>query len=350
MKLSQFEFELPEKLIAEFPADQRDESRLMVVHRDTGKIEHKTFKDVINYFDDGDVMVMNDTKVFPARMYGNKEKTGAKIEVFLLRELNKESLLWDVLVDPARKIRIGNKLYFGEEDDLVAEVIDNTTSRGRTLRFLFDGSYEEFKATITKLGQTPLPKYINREPVPEDKERYQTIFARNEGAVAAPTAGLHFSKQLMKRLEIKGIDFTPITLHVGLGTFRPVEVEDLTKHKMDSEHFSIEQEAADIVNNAKANKKRVLAVGSSVMRAMESSVSAFGLLNPDDNWTDKFIFPPYEPRIANCYLTNFHQPQSTLMMLTSAYLDDHKLAMKVYETALKKGYNFLCFGDALLIK
>ena len=234
MKLSQFEFELPENLIAEYPADQRDESRLMVVHRDSGKIEHRQFKDVIDYFEDGDVMVMNDTKVFPARMYGNKEKTGAKIEVFLLRELNRESLLWDVLVDPARKIRIGNKLYFGEEDDLVAEVIDNTTSRGRTLRFLFDGSYEEFKATITKLGQTPLPKYIKRDPIPEDKDRYQTIFAKNEGAVAAPTAGLHFSKQLMKRLEIKGIDFTPITLHVGLGTFRPVEVEDLTKHKMDS--------------------------------------------------------------------------------------------------------------------
>ena len=272
MKLSQFEFELPEKLIAEFPADQRDESRLMVVHRDTGKIEHKTFKDVINYFEEGDVM-LNNTKVFPARMYGNKEKTGARIEVFLLRELNKESLLWDVLVDPARKIRIGNKLYFGDDDDLVAEVIDNTTSRGRTLRFLFDGSYEEFKATITKLGQTPLPKYINREPVPEDKERYQTIFARNEGAVAAPTAGLHFSKQLMKRLEIKGIDFTPITLHVGLGTFRPVEVEDLTKHKMDSEELYIGEETVRLVNQAKINKKKVCAIGTTVTRALESSVT-----------------------------------------------------------------------------
>ena len=276
MKLSEFEFELPEKLIAEYPADQRDESRLMVVHRETGKIEHKTFKDVIDYFDDGDVMVMNDTKVFPARMYGNKEKTGAKIEVFLLRELNRESLLWDVLVDPARKIRIGNKLYFGEEDDLVAEVIDNTTSRGRTLRFLFDGSYDEFKATITKLGQTPLPKYIKRDPVPEDQDRYQTIFAQNEGAVAAPTAGLHFSKQLMKRLEIKGIEFTPITLHVGLGTFRPVEVEDLTKHKMDSEELYVGEETVKLVNNAKLNKRKVCSIGTTVTRALES-ITALGV-------------------------------------------------------------------------
>ena len=280
MKLSQFEFELPENLIAEYPADQRDESRLMVVHRDSGKIEHRQFKDVIDYFEDGDVMVMNDTKVFPARMYGNKEKTGAKIEVFLLRELNRESLLWDVLVDPARKIRIGNKLYFGEEDDLVAEVIDNTTSRGRTLRFLFDGSYEEFKATITKLGQTPLPKYIKRDPIPEDKDRYQTIFAKNEGAVAAPTAGLHFSKQLMKRLEIKGIDFTPITLHVGLGTFRPVEVEDLTKHKMDSEELYIGEETVRLVNNAKRNKRKVCSIGTTVTRALESSVTVTKELKP----------------------------------------------------------------------
>ena len=293
MKLSEFEFELPEKLIAEYPADQRDESRLMVVHRETGKIEHKTFKDVIDYFDDGDVMVMNDTKVFPARMYGNKEKTGAKIEVFLLRELNRESLLWDVLVDPARKIRIGNKLYFGEEDDLVAEVIDNTTSRGRTLRFLFDGSYDEFKATITKLGQTPLPKYIKRDPVPEDQDRYQTIFAQNEGAVAAPTAGLHFSKQLMKRLEIKGIEFTPITLHVGLGTFRPVEVEDLTKHKMDSEELYVGEETVKLVNNAKLNKRKVCSIGTTVTRALESSVTVNKELKPFSGWTNKFIFPPY---------------------------------------------------------
>jgi S-adenosylmethionine:tRNA ribosyltransferase-isomerase len=307
------------------------------------------FKDILDEFDEGDVMVLNNAKVFPARLYGNKEKTGAKIEVFLLRELNEDLRLWDVLVDPARKIRVGNKLFFGE-DELVAEVIDNTTSRGRTIRFLFDGSNEEFKSVVDKLGHTPIPKYLEREATPEDEEMYQTIFAEKEGAIAPPAAGLHFTKALMMRLEIKGIEFAKVNLNIGLGSFRPVEVEDLTKHKMDSEHFSIEQEAADIVNNAKANKKRVLAVGSSVMRAMESSVSAFGLLNPDDNWTDKFIFPPYEPRIANCYLTNFHQPQSTLMMLTSAYLDDHKLAMKVYETALKKGYNFLCYGDALLIK
>ena len=308
MKLSEFEFELPEKLIAEYPADQRDESRLMVVHRDTGKIEHKTFKDVIDYFDDGDVMVMNDTKVFPARMYGNKEKTGAKIEVFLLRELNRESLLWDVLVDPARKIRIGNKLYFGEEDDLVAEVIDNTTSRGRTLRFLFDGSYDEFKATITKLGQTPLPKYIKRDPVPEDQDRYQTIFAQNEGAVAAPTAGLHFSKQLMKRLEIKGIEFTPITLHVGLGTFRPVEVEDLTKHKMDSEELYVGEETVKLVNNAKLNKRKVCSIGTTVTRALESSVTVNKELKPFSGWTNKFIFPPYVCNIPDAMITNFHTP------------------------------------------
>jgi S-adenosylmethionine:tRNA ribosyltransferase-isomerase len=348
MKLSQFEFELPEKLIAEFPADQRDESRLMVVHRNTGKIEHKTFKDVINYFDDGDVMVMNDTKVFPARMYGNKEKTGAKIEVFLLRELNKESLLWDVLVDPARKIRIGNKLYFGEEDDLVAEVIDNTTSRGRTLRFLFDGSYEEFKATITKLGQTPLPKYINREPVPEDKERYQTIFARNEGAVAAPTAGLHFSKQLMKRLEIKGIDFTPITLHVGLGTFRPVEVEDLTKHKMDSEELYIGEETVRLVNQAKINKKKVCAIGTTVTRALESSVTVNKELKPFSGWTNKFVFPPYICKIPDAMITNFHTPKSTLLMMISAYCG-HDLVMKAYKEAIKEKYKFYSYGDAMLI-
>ena len=319
MKLSQFEFELPEKLIAEYPADQRDESRLMVVHRDSGKIEHRQFKDVIDYFEDGDVMVMNDTKVFPARMYGNKEKTGAKIEVFLLRELNRESLLWDVLVDPARKIRIGNKLYFGEEDDLVAEVIDNTTSRGRTLRFLFDGSYEEFKATITKLGQTPLPKYIKRDPIPEDKDRYQTIFAKNEGAVAAPTAGLHFSKQLMKRLEIKGIDFTPITLHVGLGTFRPVEVEDLTKHKMDSEELYIDEETVRLVNDAKRNKRKVCSIGTTVTRALESSVTVTKELKPFAGWTNKFIFPPYQCKIPDAMITNFHTPKSTLLMMISAY-------------------------------
>ncbi|MBH18946.1 MAG: tRNA preQ1(34) S-adenosylmethionine ribosyltransferase-isomerase QueA [Crocinitomicaceae bacterium] len=348
MKLSEFEFELPEKLIAEYPADQRDESRLMVVHRDTGKIEHKTFKDVIDYFDDGDIMVMNDTKVFPARMYGNKEKTGAKIEVFLLRELNRESLLWDVLVDPARKIRIGNKLYFGEEDDLVAEVIDNTTSRGRTLRFLFDGSYEDFKATITKLGQTPLPKYIKRDPVPEDQDRYQTIFAQNEGAVAAPTAGLHFSKQLMKRLEIKGIEFTPITLHVGLGTFRPVEVEDLTKHKMDSEELYVGEQTVKLVNNAKLNKRKVCSIGTTVTRALESSVTVNKELKPFSGWTNKFIFPPYVCNIPDAMITNFHTPKSTLLMMISAYCG-HDLVMKAYKEAVKEKYRFYSYGDAMLI-
>ena len=348
MKLSEFEFNLPEKLIAEFPADQRDESRLMVVHRDSGKIEHKTFKDVIDYFDDGDVMVMNDTKVFPARMYGNKEKTGAKIEVFLLRELNRESLLWDVLVDPARKIRIGNKLYFGEEDDLVAEVIDNTTSRGRTLRFLFDGSYEEFKATITKLGQTPLPKYIHREPVPEDEERYQTIFAANEGAVAAPTAGLHFSKQLRKRLEIKGVEFAPLTLHVGLGTFRPVDVEDLTKHKMDSEELYIGEQTSKMVNQAKSNKKKVCSIGTTVTRGLESSVTVTRELKPFAGWTNKFIFPPYEFSIPDAMITNFHTPKSTLLMMISAYCG-HDLLMKAYKEAVKEKYRFYSYGDAMLI-
>ena len=348
MKLSEFEFNLPEKLIAEFPADQRDESRLMVVHRNSGKIEHKTFKDVIDYFDDGDVMVMNDTKVFPARMYGNKEKTGAKIEVFLLRELNRESLLWDVLVDPARKIRIGNKLYFGEEDDLVAEVIDNTTSRGRTLRFLFDGSYEEFKATITKLGQTPLPKYIHREPVPEDEERYQTIFAANEGAVAAPTAGLHFSKQLRKRLEIKGVEFTPLTLHVGLGTFRPVDVEDLTKHKMDSEELYIGEQTSKMVNQAKSNKKKVCSIGTTVTRGLESSVTVTRELKPFAGWTNKFIFPPYEFSIPDAMITNFHTPKSTLLMMISAYCG-HDLLMKAYKEAIKEKYRFYSYGDAMLI-
>ena len=348
MKLSQFEFDLPDELLAEYPSDIRDESRLMVVHRDTGEIEHKMFKDVIDYFDDGDVFVLNNTKVFPARMYGNKEKTGARIEVFLLRELNRESLLWDVLVDPARKIRIGNKLYFGENDELMAEVIDNTTSRGRTLRFLFDGPYEEFQAVIRKLGQTPLPKYIKREPTAEDEERYQTIFAKEEGAVAAPTAGLHFSKQLMKRLEIKGIDFTEVTLHVGLGTFRGVEVEDLTKHKMDSEQLIIPQAAADRVNRAKRERKKIVAVGTTSMRALESSVAVNKDLKPYEGWTNKFIFPPYEFSIADAMITNFHTPKSTLIMMISAYAG-YDLAMKAYKTAIKEGYRFYSYGDAMLI-
>jgi len=348
MKLSQFEFDLPEDLVAEYPSEERDESRLMVVHKDTGEIEHRMFKDILEYFDDGDVFVLNNTKVFPARMYGNKEKTGAKIEVFLLRELNKESLLWDVLVDPARKIRIGNKLYFGEDDELVAEVIDNTTSRGRTLRFLFDGPYEEFKATITKLGMTPLPKYIKRDAEKSDEERYQTIFATEEGAVAAPTAGLHFSKQLMKRLEIKGIDFARLTLHVGLGTFRPVEVEDLTKHKMDSEQLIISQEAADMINNAKDTKKRIVSVGTTAMRALETSVSVDKHLKPYEGWTNKFIFPPYEFNLADAMITNFHTPKSTLLMMVGAFAG-YDLMMEAYKQAVKEKYNFYSYGDAMLI-
>jgi S-adenosylmethionine:tRNA ribosyltransferase-isomerase len=348
MKLSEFKFDLPEELIAEHPVPNRDESRLMVVHRDTGKIEHRLFKDILEYFDEGDVMIMNNTKVFPARMYGNKEKTGAKIEVFLLRELNRESLLWDVLVDPARKIRIGNKLYFGDDESLVAEVIDNTTSRGRTLRFLFDGPYEEFKKKITELGETPLPKYINRAVVPEDEERYQTIYAKEEGAVAAPTAGLHFSRELLKRLEIKGIEFAEITLHVGLGTFRTVEVEDLTKHKMDSEQVIITEKCADIVNKAKLRKKRVCAVGTTSMRAVETSVSTEGLLKPYDGWTNKFIFPPYDFSIADCMITNFHTPLSTLLMMISAFTG-HELMMKAYQEAIKEKYRFYSYGDAMLI-
>jgi S-adenosylmethionine:tRNA ribosyltransferase-isomerase len=348
MKLSAFKFNLPKELLAEYPSKNRDESRLMVVDRKTGKIHHKVFKDIINYFDDGDVMIMNDTKVFPARMYGNKEKTGAKIEVFLLRELNAESRLWDVLVDPARKIRIGNKLYFGDNDVLVAEVIDNTTSRGRTLRFLFDGTYEEFRKALYDMGETPLPKYIKRKVEDTDKDRYQTVFASNEGAVAAPTAGLHFSRELMKRLEIKGVDFGYLTLHVGLGTFRMVEVEDLTKHKMDSEEVIITPSTVDLVNKAKDNKKKVCAVGTTAMRAIETSVSVSGHLNPYTGWTNKFIFPPYEFSVANTMITNFHMPESTLLMMVSAF-GGYDLIMKAYKEAIKEKYRFYSYGDAMLI-
>ncbi|WP_027420151.1 tRNA preQ1(34) S-adenosylmethionine ribosyltransferase-isomerase QueA [Crocinitomix catalasitica] len=350
MKLSEFNFELPDNLIAQHPSENRDEARLMVLDREKRTIEHKKFKDVLGYFDEGDVMIMNNTKVFPARLYGNKEKTGARIEVFLLRELNRESLLWDVLVDPARKIRIGNKLYFTEDDSLVAEVIDNTTSRGRTIRFLFDGSYEEFKQKITDLGETPIPPYIKelRDVVPQDEERYQTIYAKNEGAVAAPTAGLHFSRELMKRLEIKGIEFAELTLHIGLGTFRTVDVEDLTKHKMDSEQAEITQKVADIVNKGKKNKKRICAVGTTSMRAIESSVSTDGLLKPFAGWTNKFIFPPYDFSIANCMITNFHTPQSTLMMMIAAFADID-FVKEAYAEAVKEKYNFYSYGDAMLI-
>jgi len=348
MKLSHFQFNLPKELLAEFPAENRDESRLMVINRKNQTIEHKMFKDVIDYFDDGDVMILNNTKVFPARLYGNKEKTGARIEVFLLRELNAEQRLWDVLVDPARKIRIGNKLYFGDDDSLVAEVIDNTTSRGRTLRFLFDGPYEDFKAKITELGETPLPKYIKRAVEPEDEDRYQTIFAKEEGAVAAPTAGLHFSRELMKRLELKGIQFAEVTLHVGLGTFRQVEVEDLTKHKMDSEQVIITEKCANIVNEGKKNKKRICAIGTTSMRSIESSVSTEGTLKPYDSWTNKFIFPPYDFSIADCMVTNFHTPLSTLLMMISAFCG-HELMVEAYKQAVENKYKFYSYGDAMLI-
>ncbi len=320
----------------------------MVLNRNTGAIEHKVFKDIINYFDDKDVMILNNTRVFPARMYGNKEKTGATIEVFLLRELNKELRLWDVLVDPARKIRVGNKLYFGENDLLVAEVVDNTTSRGRTIRFLFDGTDEEFRNNIELLGETPLPKYIKRKATPEDKERYQTIFAKEEGAVAAPTAGLHFSRELMKRLELKGVEFAEITLHIGLGTFRSVEVEDLTKHKMDSEQFIIRQEAVNTVNKALEEKRKVCAVGTTSMRAIESAVSAGKILKPANDWTSKFIFPPYDFSIANCMITNFHTPESTLLMMIAAF-GGYENVMNAYEVAVKEKYKFYSYGDAMLI-
>ena len=320
----------------------------MVLDRKKGTIEHKLFKDVLDYFDDGDAMILNNTRVFPARLIGKKEKTEAKIEVFLLRELNRESILWDVLVDPARKIRIGNKLYFGDDDSLVAEVIDNTTSRGRTLRFLFDGTHEEFKKTIFDMGDTPLPKYIKRDAEPEDEERYQTVFAKHEGAVAAPTAGLHFSKQLLKRLELKGVNFAEVTLHVGLGTFRPVEVEDLTKHKMDSEQLIIPQEACDIVNAAKDAKKKVCAVGTTTVRAAETSVATTGHMKSFEGWTNKFIFPPYDFQVPNCMITNFHMPQSTLLMMVAAFAG-YDFMREAYDQAVKEKYRFYSYGDAMLI-
>lgn len=348
MKLSQFSFDLPKELIAEYPNENRDEARLMVIERATGKIEHKLFKDLIDYFDEKDVLIMNNTKVFPARLFGHKEKTGARIEVFLLRELNPETRLWDVLVDPARKIRIGNKLFFGEDESLVAEVIDNTTSRGRTLRFLFDGSYDQFREKLYELGETPLPKHIKREVEEDDADWYQTVYASEEGAVAAPTAGLHFSKHLLKRLEIKGVDLEEVTLHVGLGTFEPVEVEDLSKHKMPSEEIIISQKTADRVNLAKENKRRVCAVGTTVMRTIESAVSSNGELNPYEGWTHKFIFPPYEFSIANCMISNFHTPKSTLLMQVAAFLG-YDLTMEAYQVAIKEKYKFFTYGDAMLI-
>ena len=348
MKLSQYNYSFSPNMLAKYPAENRDESRLMVIDRASGKIEHSVFKNVIDYFDEGDVLTFNDTKVFPARLYGNKEKTGAEIEIFLLRELNRDLRLWDVLVDPARKIRIGNKLYFGDDDLLVAEVIDNTTSRGRTLRFLFDGDYDEFKATLYKMGETPLPKWIRSKVEPIDDERYQTIFARHEGAVAAPTAGLHFSKHLMKRLEIKGVDMAFLTLHVGLGNFRTVDVEDLTKHKMDSEQVVIPEETAEKVNQIKRAGGKVCAVGTTVMRSMESSVSTEGFLKPFDGWTNKFIFCPYEFSVANCMITNFHLPYSTHLMMVSA-LAGYDLLMDAYKVSKEEKYRFGNYDDPMLI-
>ena len=347
MKLSKFKFDLPSGLIAKYPSENRDESRLMVVHRDTGKIEHRMFKDIVDYFGEGDVMVVNDTKVFPARLYGNKEKTGAQIEVFLLRELNSEMRLWDVLVDPARKIRVGNKLYFGD-GELVAEVIDNTTSRGRTIRFLFDGTNEEFNQVIDQLGETPLPKTIDRKAEPEDRERFQTIYAEKVGAVAAPTAGLHFTPHLLKKLEIIGVEMAPITLHIGLGTFRPVDVEDLTKHKMDSENYYVSEATADLVNRTLDAKKRVVAVGTTSMRALETAVSANDRLKAKEGWTDKFIFPPYEFKICNAMITNFHLPESTLLMMAVAF-GGYDLIMEAYRIAIEEKYRFFAFGDSMLI-
>ncbi len=348
MKLSQFGFTLPDESIAKYPAKNRDDSRLMVLHKETGKIEHKVFKDVINYFNEGDVFVFNNTRVFPALLRGQKEKTGAQIEVFLLRELNKEQRLWDVLVNPARKIRIGNKLFFGDSETLVAEVIDNTTSRGRTLRFLYDGTYEEFKKTIIDLGETPLPSYVGRKPEPEDNERYQTIFAKKDGAVAAPTAGMHFSKILLKKFEIKGIVTSEVTLHVGLGNFRSVDVEDLSKHKMDSEQIFIPEDQADIINNAKNKKKQVCAVGTTVIRTLESSVSTDDFLKPFEGWTNKFIFPPHQFSIPTTMISNFHMPYSIPLLTVTAFAG-YKYIFKAYDTAIKEGYKFGTYGDAMLI-
>ena len=348
MKLSQFRFDLPLNLIAQHPTKKREDARLMVIHRATGQIENKHFRDVLDYFDDKDVFVVNNTKVFPARMYGRKEKTGAKIEVFLLRELNHQNKLWDVIVDPARKIRVGNKLYFGEAEDLVAEVIDNTTSRGRTIRFLFDGTNEEFKQVLSTLGETPLPKYIKRKPDEEDRERYQTVYAKHEGAVAAPTAGLHFSIELIKRLEIQGIRFAEITLHTGLGTFRPIEVEDLSKHKMDAEYYRIEEKACSIVNKAQKKGKRICSVGTTTMRALESSFTSDKLLKPSEGWTNTFIHPPYNFSIADSLITNFHLPKTSLLIMACAFAG-YDLAMEAYKKAIKDKYRFFSYGDAMLI-
>lgn len=348
MKLSQFKFRLPEELIAQYPSENRDECRLMVVNRKDGSISHHVFKDVLKFFDEGDVMVFNDTKVFPARLFGTKEKTGACIEVFLLRELNAEQKFWDVLVEPARKIRIGNKLYFGSDESMVAEVIDNTTSRGRTLRFLYDGTHEEFKEVLYSLGNTPLPEYINRKAEPEDAERYQCIFADKEGAVMAPAAGMHFSRELLKRLEIKGVERGFLTLHSGRGNFREIDVEDLTKHRMDSEEMIVDGELVDLVNAAKDRESKVCAVGTSVLRAIASSVCMNGHIMPTKGWTNRFIFPPYDFTVCDSLISNFHMPLSTMLMMVCAF-GGYELVMKAYNEAVENGYQFGCYGDAMLI-
>lgn len=348
MKLSEFKFNLPDELVAQMPVEHRDEARLMVLHKNDGTIEHKMFKDLLEYFDEHDVMVFNDTKVFPARLYGNKEKTGAQIEVFLLRELNPDLRLWDVLVDPARKIRIGNKLYFGEDYSLVAEVIDNTTSRGRTLRFLFDGDHETFKQTLYSMGEMPLPRSIHRKVEPEDNERYQTIYAKNEGAVVAPATGLHFSRELLKRLEIKGVDFSFVTMHAGLGNFRAIDVEDLTKHKTDSEQVIVNQQAADIVNRAKESGKRVCAIGTTSMRVLETAVCTRGMIKSFNGWTNKFIFPPYDFTVANAMVANLYEPYSQLLMIAAAF-GGYEQVMEAYKVAVNEKYRFGVYGDAMLI-
>ena len=350
-KLSKYNFVLPPELVAKYPASERDESRLMVVHKDSGKIEHKLFKDMVDYTNDGDIFVVNNTKVFPARLYGNKEKTGANIEVFLLRELNSKLRLWDVLVDPARKIRVGNKLYFhkdGEAEELVSEVLDNTTSRGRTIRFLYDGTDEEFYSLLKRIGHTPLPKYIGRHEEEFDIERYQTIFAKNDGAVAAPTAGLHFSKTLMKRLELEGAFFGELTLHIGIGTFRSIDVEDLSKHKMDAEYYEINEGTANLINDAKSKGKKIFSVGTTSTRALESSITAAGKLRASEGWTNLFIFPPFDFKITNAMITNFHLPKSSLIIMVSAFADT-ELIMDAYNIAIKEKYNFFSYGDAMLI-
>ena len=348
MKLSQFNFDLPQTLIADHPLPERDKARLMVVNRQTGEISHHIFNEIIDFFDEDDVMIFNNTRVFPALLYGNKEKTGARIEVFLLRELSAENKFWDVLVEPARKIRIGNKLYFGDDDSLVAEVIDNTTSRGRTLRFLYDGPHDEFKAALYALGRTPLPPYIRREPEPCDLEDYQCIFAEVEGAVVAPGAGLHFSRELLTRLEIKGIKRANITIHSGLGVFREIDVEDLTKHRMDSEQMLADQQLVDTVNAAKDEGRRVCAIGTSVLRAVSSAESMGGHMKTYDGWTNKFIFPPYDFNVCTQLLTNFHMPYSTMLMMVAAF-GGYRNVMNAYDEAISEKYRFGAYGDAMLI-